>query len=835
MRIKRKVYALLSLIILAVSIQPCLSQSLLSDSLNRALHVAKHDTTKAILYFKIADEFTAYQPDTAITISKKGIDFVNQKLKTADPALKKKFLYAKGGLYLSLGDAYASMHNYTTSLEYYRLAFQTAEEIKYWRHVSLALSTIGDVYSALGETKLAEEAYLQGLKKAESAGYKAGIALAYSDLGYLYRTQKQHEKALRMYRHSEKIRIEINDKRKLNITLREIARVYAEMGNNVEAMKHYKKAIALLKEINDKEITGNSYISFAGFLLDMGRSEEAIKYYQESFKIQEQQNDIEDMSLILNNLALIYNELGQRPLAIQNYNKAYALAQISKDTAGMSLYLNNAGTLYLEDNNYEEAYKLFMRALALAKQTRHEPSLAQCYENLGDWHDRKQEFSKALKYYNLSLVIRKKEGDDDHLWSVYFLLGQSYVRQKNWDQALTYAQSAFEIASKYAYPKELKETSKVLYKIYKAKGNTAKALEMFTLHIEMRDSLQQSEIQKSLVRNQVKTEYAKKSAADSVAFIKEKQVKDAEIARHQAEISAKKNQQYALYGGLFLVLLFSVFMYNRFKITHRQKELIQAQKHLVEEKNKEITDSINYAKRIQAAILPPGKTINALLEKSFVLFKPKDIVAGDFYWLEQKNGRTLFAVGDCTGHGVPGAMVSVICNNGLNRAVREHNITDPGKILDMAREIMINEFEKSEEDVKDGMDISICAIEKKENITEISWAGANNPFWYIQDGVFKEIKPHKQPVGKVENPSHFPTHHLQLKEGDMFYLFTDGFADQFGGPSGKKFKYKPLQELLFSVSKLPMEEQKNELDKVFEHWRGSLEQIDDVTLVGIRV
>lgn len=237
---------------------------------------------------------------------------------------------------------------------------------------------------------------------------------------------------------------------------------------------------------------------------------------------------------------------------------------------------------------------------------------------------------------------------------------------------------------------------------------------MYELYIETRDSILSEESQKDVMRQEFQYNYEKKAAADSMANAKANEIRDVQIAQQEAEIKVKRNQQYALYGGLFLVLVFAGFIYNRFRVTQKQKGIIEekeretyAQKEIIEEKHKEITDSIQYAKRIQCALLPPQKIIKDYLPDSFILFKPKDVVAGDFYWMEFKDGRVLFATADCTGHGVPGAMVSVVCVNGLNRSVREHSITDPGKILDKTREIVISEFEKSEEEVKDGMDIAL--------------------------------------------------------------------------------------------------------------------------------
>ncbi len=268
------------------------------------------------------------------------------------------------------------------------------------------------------------------------------------------------------------------------------------------------------------------------------------------------------------------------------------------------------------------------------------------------------------------------------------------------------------------------------------------------------------------------------------------------------------------------------------KVTHAFLEL--------EEKNKEILDSINYAKRLQEAILPSEKTWNTALPNSFVLYKPKDIVAGDFYWLEMVKDKVLFAAADCTGHGVPGALVSVVCSNALNRAVKEFNISDPGKILDKVRELVIETFvrkdsfgEKSENEVKDGMDISLCVL--NINTNEIKWAGANNPLWYVSQNNLTEIKADKQPIGKYAEEKPFTTHTLQLNKGDMLYLFTDGYADQFGGPKGKKFKYKQLLELVLNIHKQNLPDQKKELESIFTNWRGKADQIDDVCIIGVKI
>lgn len=251
----------------------------------------------------------------------------------------------------------------------------------------------------------------------------------------------------------------------------------------------------------------------------------------------------------------------------------------------------------------------------------------------------------------------------------------------------------------------------------------------------------------------------------------------------------------------------------------------------LEQKNQEILNSITYAKRIQQAILPPMHLIRETLNNSFVLYKPKDIVAGDFYWLERKDDVVYIAAADCTGHGVPGAIVSVICSNALYRSVNEFGMTDTGKILDKTRELVLDTFAKSDEEIKDGMDISLCAINIRSN--SVSWSGANNSLVYVHRDELQEIKGHKQPIGKTDQPTPFPTHQLSLEKGDRLYLITDGYADQFGGEKGKKYKRYQLEELISNIQQDSLELQKDELDEVFENWKKGLEQVDDVTIIGI--
>ena len=293
-----------------------------------------------------------------------------------------------------------------------------------------------------------------------------------------------------------------------------------------------------------------------------------------------------------------------------------------------------------------------------------------------------------------------------------------------------------------------------------------------------------------------------------------------------------------LVNGGFLTLavaIFSIILIRmRYRLTTKEiisRHALEQSKREVDKKNNEILDSINYAKRIQTAILPPKSMIVEQFPESFILYLPKDIVAGDFYWLEKKEDTILFAVADCTGHGVPGAMVSVICNNGLNRSVREHNITQPSKILDKTREIVIQEFSNSSEDIQDGMDIALCSIKGNK----LNYSGANNPLIIIRKKEVIQIKADRQPIGLYIKTEDFTNHTLDLQKDDMIYIFTDGFVDQFGGEKGKKYRLKNLLALLTDVSTKALTEQNAILKQEFESWKGTEDQLDDVCIMGVRV
>jgi serine phosphatase RsbU (regulator of sigma subunit) len=333
----------------------------------------------------------------------------------------------------------------------------------------------------------------------------------------------------------------------------------------------------------------------------------------------------------------------------------------------------------------------------------------------------------------------------------------------------------------------------------------------------------------TIVNQEGEIDEQSKTIKEKVNTIEDQESTISEKKRKLAEKARIINyQRTIIIGGIIVTLIILGLIIFLVRLNQKKKAALSES----ETKTKEILASINYAERIQRASLPSNALLEKCLNDGFIFFQPKDIVSGDFYWLEEKEGVTYFAVADCTGHGVPGAMLSVLCSNSLSRAINEMGITEPAKILDETVTLLEGFFAKSDNNVQDGMDIALCRLEK--NGKELQYAGANRPLYFFQNGVFNEIKADRQPIGSYAYRKKFTNHVLKLEQGDCIYLFSDGIVDQFGGERSKKFSSRRLKELLGSIHNKSMEEQKTILQQEFESWQGDNESIDDVCLLGVR-
>ncbi len=712
------------------------------------------------------------------------------------------------------------------------------EKKLFLKYLSNALSNIGLIYQNKRDYTKAIDYNTRSLKIDESLGKKNGVITSLNNIAIIYQNQGDFGNALIYFSRSLRICEDIDNKEGIANSLNNIGIIYDNLGDYSKAISNFSSSLKIQEEIGNKQDIANTLNNIGLIHKGQGAHAKAINYLTRSLKIREEIGDKKGTATSLNNIGLIYHEQEDYENAIDYYTRCLKIKEEIGDKKGVATSLNNIGLIYHDQNNYEKALDYYTRCLTLKEEIGDKKSIATSLNNIGSFYVDKGDYKEAINYLSKSLKIREEIGDKKGITTSLNDIGILYKNQGNYPLAIRYGSRSLKLAKEMGIALEITHAANALFESYKKNNQSKKALEMHELFIDMRDSINSEANRKEVIRQEYKYQYEKQAIADSIKNQALQKVKDAQLAAQRAENKQQKLKAYFLYIGLFVTLLFGAFIFNRFRITSRQKGIIEEQKEQVDlafgelaEKNKEILDSINYAKRIQTAILPPDKLIKESLKESFVLYKPKDIVAGDFYWLEQKNGNTLFAAADCTGHGVPGAMVSVICNNGLNRSVREYNLTDPGKILDKTRELVIQEFEKSEGEVKDGMDIALCSINKDK----LYYAGAYNPLWLVRNGEILETKANKQPIGKYDPLLPFTSHFLDLEKGDTIYIFSDGYADQFGGPKGKKLKSKAFKALLLSIQNETMDTQHQLIDDAYENWRGDEDQIDDVVVIGVRI
>ena len=558
---------------------------------------------------------------------------------------------------------------------------------------------------------------------------------------------------------------------------------------DLKAMRPYAdKGLELFRKLDDEKGLISAYCIHTFGTLARGNYDEAFQSALEGVKLAEKSDEFSFSAWVYYLIGVVYFDISDYENAVRYYEKGLEVFNRLNHEFGRSRTKPGLGSCYLELGRYEEAKVILKEGIADFTKNYNAEGLSRTINDLGAVYVRTGEYEEAEEQLQKAYEIRKGLTNNRGLNTTLMELANLRIRQDRNAEAIDLLREALEISTgNDAKPKQLKAWY-LLYKAYKNNGNVEEAFDALENYLALKDEVSSAE-----------TNHKLKMQESNFASEKAEQI---------AALEKEKNRQ--------------------LKQAHDQ----------IAEKQKEITDSIKYAKRIQHAILPSSKLIKEHLPESFVLYKPKDIVAGDFYWMQVVEEKVLFAAADCTGHGVPGAMVSVICNNGLNRSVNEFGLTDPGQILDQTRNLVIAEFEKSEEEVKDGMDIALCTLHScshSDSHSIIEYAGANNPLWLIREGELIERKADKQPIGKYAEHSPFTTYEIELGKGDCIYIFSDGFADQFGGPKGKKFKAANFKNLLLSIQNHPMEKQCELINEAFENWKGNLEQVDDVCIIGVRI
>ncbi len=646
------------------------------------------------------------------------------------------------------------------------------------------------IYYNNNENKQASQAFKIAIPKLQENNLKIELADAYSLYGLNCIAIGEYIGSIENFEKSNILCKELNRQVQLCENNMYLGRDYENLGNNTKALQYYQDALSVAKNLKKDRLTTEATL-FIGALYSDGINKKLGMDYLS--KAAETAEKMQDTSLLINAYTYIANNYyyeKEYTSALKMYEKIKGFCGTHGSRNTYAGTLGNMGNVYADMGDPEKAMELQLEAVRIFDEIGDKQGLTICYSAIGIDYLKAKKYDKALEYFNKSLPMAQEMQSLEDLIEIHENLSILYAETKNYEKA-------------YENYKLYKQFSDSVY-------NSANSEKMTELELNYQLENKQKE---TVLLQELSDERFKRIIYAGVSGVL-----------------------------ILLVIVFLVARANRQrKKTNEQLTLsnnaIRIQKEELETHKKEITDSINYAKRIQESILPPDLYWQNILPDSFIFYRPKDIVSGDFYWIEQKNDSVCFAAVDCTGHGVPGALMSVVGFNLLTQAVNEMNLTIPSEILKHLDHGVTKTLRQSGDGkgVKDGMDLSLCSLNRSTNV--LQYAGAFNALYYISSGKFYEIKADKFPIGvnldgKVDN---YTNHTISLQKGDCVYLFSDGYADQFGGPRGKKYKYNQLKEILFKNYLLPIEEQHKQLARSFDTWKGDLEQVDDVVIIGVRI
>ncbi len=612
-------------------------------------------------------------------------------------------------------------------------------------------------------------------------------------------------------------------------TLNFIANHFDEIASD-SSVYYGKFAIALAQKINYSKGLAKSYTIVGSYYNSKGEYQQALTYYIEGYKLCEKNNDKKEMSRFLNGMANVYLGIGNIAKAKEAYLKSYEVAQKDSNIFMMGVASIGLGNLNV-DKNPAEALKYFEQARSsFLNNTNALYPLSVSYTSIASTQIKLKRYTEAFINFEKAIPYLKTIENSYGLASTYQLMGEAYEQTNKDNDALNYYLKAYDLFIQRTAYSDMKNVCEKISNVYKQKHDYENALKYHTLYSTYKDSVFNEANNKELLN--VETKFQTEKKQQEILLLN----KDNEIK--QIVIDKQQTQRIGYIIGLVFLLGLAGFIFINYLqkqkanvLITQQKLEVEKQKEIVEEHQQAIVDSIHYAKLIQTSLLGNTALINKNLPQHYIYFKPKDIVSGDFYWTAEHGDKFFIAVCDCTGHGVPGAFMSLLTNGFLNEAIKEKNITLPNEVLNYVRKRLIESI--GVDGQQDGMDAILLCFEK--DVNTITYAAANNQPLLIRDTQLIVLAKDKMPVGKGEKTDSFTLQTVELQKNDALYLYSDGYADQFGGPRSKRFKNKTLTDLLCANSNLSMEAQLSVLETTFDNWKGDLVQLDDVCVVGIKI
>lgn len=669
--------------------------------------------------------------------------------------------------------------------------------------------------------------------------HQNGIAAAYNTLGIHYHMLAQYDNALSYYQKSKSIKHMLGDKKGVASSQNNMGIILYLQGNYDKALETFNASLRIQESIHDTAGMPNTLNYMASVNFFLSNYERALDFYLKALKLYEHTNNKPGLCQAYNNLGTIYSALKNFDQAALNYNKSLNLAEETGDKYFVISSYNNLGTVFQQKKDFEKALDYFNRSLISSRELKNSEGIAINLEKIGSVLQEQGKLEEALLKYKEALAFQEKAGQAFNVANILNSLGSVYDNMNKNADALSYYSRALKAAQQLNSKSLIAEVSLNFAKLLKKTKDYKKSYYYWKQYSSIRDSILSDEKNKSMAEMQTRFDIDTKEK-EITLLTKSKSVEELKLGEQKENIEKQRVAIFASVFGIVLMLTLTFFVFKSYREKKRTNSLLEEknnsisqQKQILEEKNQLITNSIEYAKNIQDIILPDNKVFKDLFPDSFVLFLPKDVVSGDFFWLQNsgKNESILAAI-DCVGHGVPGAFMALHCYNLLERIVKENKGISPAEILDKLNEAVIKTLHQNTDHTssKHGMDLAMVKIKNKE----IEFAGARNPLIIVSPtGEMQEIKADRMFVGGALG--NFTNTKVKPESGSMIYMFTDGYPDQKGGPEQKKYFISVFKQLLISVASKNTTEQKEILNKTFVDWKGNNEQMDDVLIIGIRV
>ena len=560
------------------------------------------------------------------------------------------------------------------------------------------------------------------------------------------------------------------------------------------------------------------------------------------------------IAAVYNGMATIYFTQEIYDKALENHFKKLEISKQMGDQREVGNTLNNIGIVYSKEatdslnaifgSNYQDsviikksdkyvqlfsnAFNYFQQSLEIREQVNDRPGLAKTLNNLGTSYLYSGRLDMARDYFERSLTISEELNDANEIANSLLRIGTIYKHKGQYDRALNYLNQSL----RFARDLDIKETIQDIYdnlsEVYARLNNYQKALEFYKLRSAVKDSIYKKETSDMISEMQVKYE--------TDAVMKDNQLLTTQSALSQSTVRQQRIIIYFFIFGLFSVLSLVVLLIRQNNQRKKANSELAQKNTLITEQKKEITDSIQYASRIQHALLPPGDYIDTLIPERFIVYFPRDIVSGDYFWITEKNRKVICVSADCTGHGVPGAFMSMLGIAFLNEILSKQDEFHTDEILNDLRSHVIKSLHQTgkEGESQDGMDVALYIIDLEK--MKLEYSGANISLYLFRNSELIEFKADKMPIGiHVKSEIPFTRHNLDIVKNDMLYTHTDGYPDQFGGPHQKKFMVRNFKNVLSEIHNRPVEDQKETLIKTFNDWKNGFAQVDDVLVVGVRI